>query len=137
MLLQLSMPDNKFYILTNFGEVVEWRNKTILMNTKYLVLFIFLITISLLGCSKKTVPVTTTTAVENTTVEAPKKVVTKKKVSEPVPKVISVNDLSAKKTVDGRLYYDLEGHRYWRNKKDGKYYLYNKKMYANDAFKPD
>lgn len=106
------------------------------MNAKYLFLFTFLVTVSLLSCSKKTVPVTTT-AVENTSTEAPKKAVIKKKVYESVPKVISVSDLSAKKTVDGRLYYDLEGHRYWRNKKDGKYYLYSKQMYANEAFKPD
>ena len=107
------------------------------MNAKYFFLFISLASLSLLSCSKKTIPATTTTAVENTTAEAPKKVAIKKKVSEPVPKVITVNDLSAKKTIDGRMYYDLEGHRYWRNKKDGKYYLYNKQMYADDAFKPD
>ena len=53
-----------------------------------------------------------------------------------MPKVIIVNDSFARKSVDGRLYYDVEGHRYWRNKKDGKYYLFNKSMYNNNAFKP-
>ncbi len=52
------------------------------------------------------------------------------------PKVIVVNDTVARKAVDGRLYYDLLGHRYWKNYKDGKYYLFNQSMYNNDAFKP-
>ncbi|HQV44131.1 MAG TPA: hypothetical protein PLA89_02195 [Ferruginibacter sp.] len=42
----------------------------------------------------------------------------------------------AKKSADGRLYYDLEGKRYWKNYKNGKYYLFNKKMYGNPEFKP-
>lgn len=50
--------------------------------------------------------------------------------------MITVNDSAASKTFDGRLYYDLEGHRYWRNKKDGKYYLYSKSMQGNADFKP-
>jgi len=53
-----------------------------------------------------------------------------------IPKTIIVNDNAARKSVDGRLYYDLLGHRYWKNYKDGKYYLFNKSMYSNDAFKP-
>lgn len=52
------------------------------------------------------------------------------------PKVIVVNDSVARKSVDGRLYYDLLGHRYWKNYKDGKYYLFNQAMYSDDAFKP-
>lgn len=52
-----------------------------------------------------------------------------------VPKVITVNDQSASKTFDGRLYYDLEGHRYWKNYHNGKYYLFNKSMAADPAFK--
>lgn len=52
------------------------------------------------------------------------------------PKVIWVNDKVAKKNFDGRLYYDLDGRRYWKNYVDGKYYLYNKAMYSNAAFKP-
>ena len=88
------------------------------------------------GCSKKTHPQKSDTKIVKSDSATVKKVIIKKKIKEPVPKVISVSDLSAKKTVDGRLYYDLEGHRYWRNKNDGKYYLYNKTMYANEAFKP-
>ena len=52
------------------------------------------------------------------------------------PKVISVNDNAASKSVDGRLFYDVLGHRYWRNYKDGKYYLFDKSMYNNPDFKP-
>jgi hypothetical protein len=54
---------------------------------------------------------------------------------ETIAKVIIVNDRAARKSVDGRYYYDLDGHRYWRNNKDGKYYLFNKSMYTNEAFK--
>jgi hypothetical protein len=52
------------------------------------------------------------------------------------PKVITVNDNAATKSVDGRLFYDVLGHRYWRNYKDGKYYLFDKSMYNNPDFKP-
>ncbi len=51
------------------------------------------------------------------------------------PKEITVNDSAAGKSVDGRLYYDVMGHRYWKNYKDGKYYLFNKSMYSNPDFK--
>jgi hypothetical protein len=53
-----------------------------------------------------------------------------------IPKVIQVNDKIAKKNIDGRLYYDVEGHRYWRNYNDGRYYLFNRSMYTDSAFKP-
>lgn len=52
------------------------------------------------------------------------------------PKVIWVNDKVAKRNFDGRLYYDLEGRRYWKNYVDGKYYLYHRAMYSDSAFKP-
>lgn len=52
------------------------------------------------------------------------------------PKVISVNDNAASKSVDGRLFYDVLGHRYWKNYNDGKYYLFDKSMYNNPDFKP-
>lgn len=111
------------------------------MKIKYLYIIAITITTGLLSCSKKIHPDTSTITVsggtnnDNTANSAAKKAVIKKKLQEPVPKVISVNDLSAQKTVDGRYYYDLQGHRYWRNNKDGKYYLFNKSMYTNDAFK--
>jgi len=48
----------------------------------------------------------------------------KRKVSgTSTPKFIIVDDRSAKSTADGKLYYDLGGYRYWKNNKDGKYYL--------------
>ena len=106
------------------------------MKKKFLCIHAFFIMISLFSCSKKIHPDTTVTSVVTTTDNATaKKTVVKRKPKEPVPKVISVNDLSAQKTVDGRYYYDLQGHRYWRNNKDGKYYLFSKSMYTNDAFK--
>jgi hypothetical protein len=105
------------------------------MKIKHLFLIYFALC-GLVSCSKKIHPVTTAASVTNIdTIEA-KKAVIKRKPKESLPRVISVNDLSAKKTVDGRYYYDLQGHRYWRNNKDGKYYLFNKTMYANEDFKP-
>ena len=68
-------------------------------------------------------------------VAAVKKAVAKRNAKPPLPKVISVNDDAAHKSVDGRLYYDVMGHRYWRNYKDGKYYLFNKSMFNDPAFK--
>lgn len=54
----------------------------------------------------------------------------------PVATVLTVNDKGAKKSIDGRLYYDLKGYRYWRNYDDGKYYLFNSTMFNDPAFKP-
>ena len=94
---------------------------------------------SISSCSRKTHPGSsgkdagitrldsTATNVKKATIKTPK---------APVPKMIVVNDAVAKKTVDGRMYYDLNGKRYWRNNKDGKYYLFNKSMYNNPDFKP-
>jgi hypothetical protein len=96
----------------------------------------FLIAILSGSCSKKSHPTTGGTATENNPTTAAAKKTVKPKSTEPIPKVIVVNDSFAHKSVDGRLYYDVEGHRYWRNKKDGKYYLFNKSMYNDDAFKP-
>jgi cyanophycinase-like exopeptidase len=59
----------------------------------------------------------------------------KRKAVTAAPKVIVVNDQFAKKSVDGRYYYDLQGHRYWRSNKDGKYYIFNKSMTTDPAFK--
>ena len=93
----------------------------------YFLLFIFILS----SCSKKTHPAAT--KVESATTTKP----SEKKSPKPVfPKVITVNDNVAHKSVDGRLYYDVMGHRYWRNYKDGKYYLFNKSMYNDPAFKP-
>lgn len=79
------------------------------------------------SCSKKVHP--------SETVAAETKTVKRTTVKTAVPKVIIVNDKYAKRSVDGRYYYDLEGHRYWRNNKDGKYYLFHKSMFDNEDFK--
>ena len=87
------------------------------------------------SCSRKHVP-------ENTPVEANTtkrdSIRVKKAIAKRIgiPKVIVVNDAAAKISTDGRLYYDLGGHRYWKNYNDGKYYLFNQSMYSNSAFKP-
>lgn len=87
------------------------------------------------GCSKKEHSQTAAvTAPVNKTAEV--KPVAKKTVKMPLPGVITVDDRAAKKTPDGRMYYDYEGRRYWRNYNDGKYYLFNKGMYNDPAFKP-
>ena len=105
------------------------------------------------ACSRKTTPppkpnitpttgttgtgTTGTTAKEADSVaiaEVKAKMGYKTPVKTAVPKSIVVSDAAAKKTVDGRYYYDLEGKRYWRSKKDGKYYLYYKGMFENKDF---
>ena len=84
------------------------------------------------ACSKKTHPAESTGNTSNNPGTATHTV---KKTRTAVPKVIVVNDSAASKTFDGRYYYDLQGHRYWRNNNDGKYYLYNKSMNSDPAFK--
>jgi len=97
-----------------------------------------------ISCSRRHTPERTPEISETKNITIPKKsdsvVVVRKKTFKPrqkdiIPNVIVVNDIAAHKSVDGRYYYDLIGHRYWRNNKDGKYYLFNKSMYSNDAFK--
>ena len=105
----------------------------------------FLILI-LFSCSRRHTPertteaATTVTTIPNTN-KIDSAVVVKKRNFTPkkkdiIPPSIVVNDAAAKKAVDGRLYYDLLGNRYWKNYKDGKYYLFSQKMYDNPAFKP-
>lgn len=117
---------------------------------KYLIAFILLV--SVYSCSRRHTPekttVTSTVSTlpsETGSVVTPTKsdsaVVVKKRNFTPkkkdiIPPSIVVNDKAAKKAVDGRLYYDLLGHRYWKNYKDGKYYLFSQKMYDNPAFIP-
>ena len=108
---------------------------------KFFQLIIILSVVLLNSCSKKSHPSRTAVDSEKIStktevVKAP--VVGKKEVKKPevvFPKVITVNDSAAHKSVDGRMYYDVMGHRYWRNNKDGKYYLFNKSMYNNPDFK--
>ncbi|MEO8765301.1 MAG: hypothetical protein ABI416_13475 [Ginsengibacter sp.] len=114
------------------------------MSKRYVLIFSFLAGVTLYSCSKKNHPSRTPQPPENNTSLsikkddslAEKKVIVKRKEKIPIPKVITVNDSAARKSVDGRYYYDVMGHRYWRNYKDGKYYLFNKSMYTDDAFKP-
>lgn len=113
--------------LTNFGKVVGITTKKRLMQSIYRVISIIVVIITVSSCSKKNHPAA------NKPAEA--KVVKRNTVKTAVPKVIVVNDKYAKRSVDGRYYYDLDGHRYWRNNKDGKYYLFNKSMYDDPAFK--
>lgn len=92
------------------------------------------LSIAMYSCGKKTVPNKPTH-----TASMPAKDADKKKTVVPKPptaKSIMLNDSVAKKTFDGRLYYDLDGKRYWKNYKDGKYYLYNKSQHADPDFKP-
>jgi hypothetical protein len=108
-------------------------------------ILIVLFSVFLNSCSKKSHPskTATVTPISGVSTAAPAKVdsvftekkVVKSKPKTEFPKVISVNDNAASKSVDGRLYYDVKGHRYWRNNKDGKYYLFDKSMYNNDDFK--
>jgi hypothetical protein len=114
-------------------------------------LVFFSMSILIFSCSRKTIPATTSASTENKTTANPTNSTitpdsslsptTEKKIAvynPPVktatPKAITVNDKAATRTADGRYYYDLEGKRYWRNKKDGKYYLYYKGMFENKNF---
>jgi hypothetical protein len=109
------------------------------MDKTNVVIAIFFISLFTFSCSRKHHPAKT---IANNSVSISKpdsisaKKIVKPKPAAPTPKVISVNDNVAHKSVDGRLYYDLLGHRYWKNYKDGKYYLFSQSMYDNDDFKP-
>jgi hypothetical protein len=113
------------------------------MYKRYLWVIAFLTASMLNSCSKKSHPGLTPQPDEKSNSLAVKKndsllaknTIAKRKSKEIIPKVITVNDSAAHKSVDGRYYYDVMGHRYWRNNKDGRYYLFNKSMYTDDAFK--
>ncbi len=121
------------------------------MQFKQLAALCIAVSVLLIACSKKTIPESlgkpvvtyngkvmantpnnNTSAAKTTT----RRIMVKRAASPNTPNVIMVNDKAAKRNIDGRLYYDLNGHRYWRNYDDGKYYLYNQSMYGNPAFKP-
>ncbi len=102
------------------------------MQQKYLSAVFILSSVLIISCSKKHQP---QAAINKTDIPAAKKTVVRK-IHTPVPKLLIMDDKGANRTADGRLYHDLEGHRYWRNYKDGKYYLFNKSMYADSSFKP-
>ena len=100
---------------------------------RILILLFLSVLFAMVGCSKKSHP-----SKETAKETGENMIVKKQKLITTVPKVIIVDDKVAKKSIDGRYYYDLQGHRYWRNNKDGKYYLFHKSMFDDDSFKsPD
>ena len=98
------------------------------MRRKYLIV---LILITIFSCSKKTHPDASAIDKNGTPV-----VKVKTTTHRPLPKTLDVPDKIAMRSPDGRLYYDIEGHRYWKNYVNGKYYKFDKSMYNNPAFKP-
>ena len=107
------------------------------MAKRLIYVFTFLMTLLIYSCSRRTHPSRTSSeaVTKNTDSPSTTKAIAKPKTKTVLPTVIVVNDSAAHKSVDGRLYYDVMGHRYWRNNKDGKYYLFNKSMYNNPDFK--
>jgi hypothetical protein len=103
------------------------------MNKNIIAIIAFLVLAGLVACSKKMHPANSSEAsnIAPAAAKPAKKLVLK----TAVPDVISVNDAAARRSLDGRYYYDLEGHRYWRNNRDGKYYLFHKSMFDNPDFK--
>ena len=108
------------------------------MQIKPPAILLIVLCILITSCSKKHHPQTdiTVTDIPGSTTPAVKKKTAKKVIHTSVPKVISVDDRGAQKSVDGRLYYDLEGHRYWKNYNDGRYYIFKQGMFGDPAFKP-
>jgi hypothetical protein len=106
-----------------------------MFNVKKVVIGSFAV-LTLYSCSKRNHPFQSPgqTVITDSIAVLAKKEPVKTKPKTIIPKVIVVNDSVAHKSVDGRYYYDLLGHRYWRNNKDGKYYLFNKSMFDDKAF---
>lgn len=132
--------------LTIFGKEIETGVKKLMLPKYQAAIICIATTFIIIGCHKRYYPSnannnssptnnSSAPAANKTTTTVVKKPVVKKTPTV-MPKVITVNDSAAKKSVDGRLYYDVEGHRYWRNYDDGKYYLFNKSMFTDKAFKP-
>lgn len=111
----------------------------------YRKIVLIILVLSLFSCTRRAHPTRSAEIIYNAEKPIPKSedkpagvkpATTTVKPKAEFPDVIFVNDAAARKSVDGRLYYDVKGHRYWKNYKDGKYYLFNKSMYANPDFKP-
>jgi hypothetical protein len=123
--------------LTFFGKKIAWYTKKAIMQVKYIAVLLIAVWLLAASCSKKQQPQGTAAASKSEATRPPAKIkVVKRMDHPPLPKVLTIDDRAAKKAVDGRLYYDLEGKRYWRNYDDGKYYQYNQTMYNLPAFKP-
>ncbi len=108
------------------------------MPIKFSVIVFCCLCLLLAACSKKHHPQTEVVTIGDSVTARPaaKKTLKAPVNKRPVASVLTVNDRGAKKSVDGRLYYDLKGYRYWRNYDDGKYYLFNSSMSTDPAFKP-
>ena len=99
------------------------------MRKKYLAAVIIGFCFIIISCNKKQQPQNATIGLSNNEAGVVEKKTPVRRIPKvATPKVIIVNDRTASKTVDGRLYYDLEGNRYWRNYDDGKYYLFNQRL---------
>jgi hypothetical protein len=140
--------------LTFFGniiELVESENRTLMK--KISIIPLFLPTLLIISCNRNSTPhrregawveYKVTPLVSATPVTKPVEVKhyqpsnyqSHSQQSVAIPEVITVNDKVAQRSIDGRYYYDVDGHRYWRNKYNGKYYLFNKSMFKNPAFQP-
>ena len=108
-----------------------------MMLKKCLAAVIIGLCVVIISCNKKQQPQNAITGSSNNEAGVVEKKLPVRRIPKvPVAKLIIVDDRTASKTLDGRLYYDLEGHRYWKNYNDGKYYLYNQSMYTDKAFKP-
>lgn len=115
------------------------------MHRRIPLIAVVVVMMAIQSCSKKVLPnrsdennnatINTNDEIKKTDSVAVVRRTIKRKAVTAAPKVIVVNDQFAKKSVDGRYFYDLQGHRYWRNNKDGKYYLFNKSMTTDPAFK--
>lgn len=124
---------NNNFIFKHFGKKIETYVYKKSMQIK-LPAFLFIVCCILIaGCSKKHQP---QTDIPGSTAPAVEKRPVKKVIHTAVPTVISVDDRGAQKSVDGRLYYDLEGRRYWKNYNDGRYYKFKQGMFDDPAFKP-
>lgn len=134
--------------LTFFGKEIGIASRK--MPSKKQTILLTGLLVILFGCSKRYVPqqdnipvFTGSSSNKPATKPAPAaaskpavRTMVKRTAPAAAPKVIWVNDKVAKRNFDGRLYYDLEGRRYWKNYVDGKYYLYHRAMYSDSAFKP-
>jgi len=116
----------------SFGKIIGIDALKVVMRLIQFVSLLFAAALFFSGCSRKQYAAPANVEVK----KAETKTVVRKVPKTPTPKIITVDDRAAKKTPDGRMYYDLGGKRYWKNFDDGKYYLYNKTMYNEAAFKP-
>lgn len=97
------------------------------------IISIFFTAILIVSCHRKTAPAAPPPPPSPVIKQNASKQVEKPR---PIPNVIIVNDQAATKTPEGRYYYDLNGQRYWKNFRTGKYYIYRKGINADPDFTP-